>query len=114
MALQLGIDGAYFRLGTQPAKVFLGDAVVQTVPGKPVIITAAQGDDVNFTPPSGGGSPILGYNVYVNGTLSAALEQESEPGFLNPQATFPGDDLEIAAVNSVGEGPRSDPFELTV
>ena len=111
MALQLGIDGAYFRLGTQPAKVFLGDAVVQTVPGKPTIVSAvSQGmgnGEVAFTPPADGGSPITGYNVYANGSLvnAGVAEVDGELFELNFED---GDSVEIAAVNAVGEGPRSD------
>jgi len=111
MALQLGSDGAYFRLGTQPAKVFLGDAVVQTVPGKPTIISAdsqGMGDgEVGFTAPADGGSPILGYNVYSNGSLvNAGVSNDN--GTLFSLNTELGDSVEIAAVNAVGEGPRSD------
>jgi hypothetical protein len=111
MALQLGIDGAYFRLGSQPAKVFLGDAVVQTVPGKPAIISATSiglgGGEVLFTAPADGGSPILGYNVYANGSLVNAGVAAADEDLLSLNFEA-GDSVEIAAVNAVGEGPRSD------
>jgi hypothetical protein len=87
--------------------------VAATVPGKPVITSASEGNDVVFTPPPDGGFPILGYAVYVNGALESALEQEVAPGLLQPTAAAPGDLLEIAAVNALGKGPRSDPFEVT-
>jgi len=91
----------------------VASGMIPTLPGKPVITRAVEGDDLEFTPPSDGGSSILGYNVYLNGALESALEQESAPGLLNPTAAGPDDLLEIAAVNAVGEGPRSDPFEVT-
>jgi hypothetical protein len=114
MAAKLGSDGAYFRLGTQPAKVFLGDAVVQTVPGAPVVEDAAEGGDISFAPPADGGSPILGYNIYLNGLLEESNQPMVNEGELDtPLAGGIGDDIEIAAVNAIGEGPKSNTVQIT-
>ena len=96
--------------------VFLGGIQVfptgtaAEVPGKPTIIAAlSQGagfGEISFTPPADGGSPITGYNVYSNGSLvNAGVPDGVQLLSLDFEE---GDFVEIAAVNAVGEGPRSD------
>jgi hypothetical protein len=122
MALQLGIDGAYFRLGTQPAKVFLDDAAVQTVPGAPEMIECCA--DINslvvFYPPPDGGSPILGYEVWVDNTslddfvssqvfvTQPVYDPNSPAGSLTITVEgedFSGLDVSVRARNAIGYGP---------
>jgi len=88
--------------------------VSATVPGKPTIISAVSqgmGDgEVAFTPPADGGLPITGYNVYADGILV----DEGVPdngGELTGLNFVIGDDVQIAAVNAIGQGPLSDPVE---
>jgi hypothetical protein len=108
MPAKIGTDDILFRVGSgTPSKVFRGTASIQNVPGKPVVTYAQTGEDVQFTPPADGGSPILYYEVYLNGTLEVPDAQPVATGVLEPYGDE-GDDLEIAAVNAVGEGPKSD------
>jgi len=109
MAAKIGTGNVLFRVGSgSPSKVFLGSTAVQNVPGKPAVTFAPQGDDVQFTPPADGGSPILYYAVYLNGSLEVSDAQPVAPGALAPYGDE-GDELEIAAVNALGEGPKSEP-----
>lgn len=120
MPLQLGTSSALFRVGSgSPSKVFLGTVSIQNVPGAPVI-TGAQsqgmgGGEIFFTPPADGGTPILGYNVYVNESSVAANTNvangvASELVGLDFES---GDTVRIAAVNAIGEGPKSASFTST-
>ena len=108
MPAKIGTGDILFRVGSgTPSKVFLGTASIQNVPGKPVVTSTQQGNDVGFTVPADGGSPILYYVVYLNGYLEETDVQPNAPGTLDPYGVE-GDDLEIAAVNAIGEGPKSD------
>jgi hypothetical protein len=115
MGAKIGTGNVLFRVGSgSPAKVFLGTAAVQTVPGAPVITAASDGSNIEFTPPADGGSPILGYNIYVDGVLEVSNEPMVIEGILDtPLAAAPGADVEIAAVNAIGEGPRSAPVTIS-
>jgi hypothetical protein len=110
-AAGLPVQGVFFG----PVQVFpTGSAV--TVPGKPTITSAVSAGvmtgEVSFTAPDDGGSPITGYNVYANGSL--VDEGETAVGGQLTGLNFePGDSIEIAAINAVGEGPKSDPVEAT-
>jgi hypothetical protein len=116
MALQLGSSAALFRVGSgPPSKVFLGTVSIQNVPGAPVITEASDGSDIEFTPPADGGSPILGYNIYVNDVREIYSPDVPQVPFAAgrlDEAGAEGDDLQIAAVNAIGEGPRSAVFVI--
>ena len=115
MAAKIGTGAILFRVGSgSPSKVFLGTAAVQTVPGKPTINDATEGDLIVFVTPADGGSPILGYNIYNNGSLLVSNATEVNPGEIaTPLSVGAGDEIEIAAVNAIGEGPKSDPETAT-
>ena len=115
MAAKIGTGDILFRVGSgSPSKVFLGSTAVQTVPGAPTIISAASqgpgGGEVQLTAPANGGSPITGYNVYVVGTTDPVNEGVVPvDGFIVSLDFDFGAEVQIAAVNAIGEGPKSDP-----
>ena len=120
MAVKLGIDGAYFRLGTQPAKVRLGAVSVQDVPGAMTLVSAVDGGpgqriqlDVN-APADNGGSPLLAYHAYVDDVLemTRSLVGIVPAGFF-VEGDFRGLPVQVSAVNAVGEGPKSAPVTVT-
>jgi len=120
MALKLGIDGAYFRLGTQPAKVRLGSVAVQDVPGAPTLVSAVDvgpGESMALDitePADNGGSPLLAYRVYVEDELAATLPLVGfRPATFSVDGDFEGLPVKVAAVNAVGEGPKSAPVNVT-
>jgi len=129
MAAKIGTGNALFRVGSDsPSKVFLGSTAVQTVPGAPTISNFGQelfiqGGElaVYVNSPSGnGGSPILGYYVYVDGVrLPTQLFDLQGPGDLleSVQVTITetvsgagqlaGAEVTVSAYNAIGEGPQS-------
>jgi hypothetical protein len=112
MAAKIGTGDILFRVGSgSPSKAFLGSTAVQTVPGKPTINDATVDELIVFVTPADGGSPILGYNIYNNGSLLVSnATTEGDPGEIAmPPSVEAGDEIEIAAVNAIGEGPKSDP-----
>jgi len=120
MAIYLGSQAVTLYLGAvevaSPGGAFLDGLQVfpagPTVPGAPTITFVDVGSDIEFiAPENDGGSAILSYNIYVN-TLFAENQQPFAPGFLNMAvlAASPGDEVEIAAVNAIGEGPKSNVF----
>jgi hypothetical protein len=114
MAAKIGPGDILFRVGSgSPSKVFLGSAAVQDVPGKPVVTEVTEGGDIAFVAPVDGGSPILGYNIYLNGSLAVSNAEVFVEGNLDtPAGAEVGDNIEIAAVNAIGEGPKSDPVAV--
>jgi len=99
--------------------VFLGGIQVfpagaaATVPDAPVLQDATEGGDIIFIAPSDGGSAILGYAIYVNGVREADIFVEVSPGLLHlPAGAEVDDDIEIAAINAVGEGPKSNAVKV--
>lgn len=77
------------------------------VPGAPVVVSAFESMPVEWLPPvSDGGSPIIAYRLYVNGSL---VEIIAAPSASSADAFSPGDLVEVSAVNQVGEGPKSLP-----
>ena len=121
MTLKLGTTDATLRLGdaAYPTKAYLGDTLVAaTVPGAPTIISVASqgpgGGEVQLTAPANGGSPITGYNVYVVGTTDPVNEGVVPvDGFIVSLDFDFGAEVQIAAVNAIGEGPKSDPELVT-
>lgn len=81
------------------------------VPGAPVVVSVAESFPVEWTPPmSDGGSPIVAYRVFVNGSL---VEVVAAPATSSVDAFSAGDTVEVSAVNQVGEGPKSLPVIVT-
>jgi hypothetical protein len=108
---RIGSVAAAPFVGGAFVSLYLGATRVPTVPGKPVISSAVDSLDIDFTPPPNGGSEILGYNVYIGGSEFEG-ETETSPGvILNPGGS-PGDPVRIAAVNAIGEGPKSNTVVL--
>lgn len=79
-----------------------------TVPGSPTITSVADTNPVVWDPPAtDGGSPLLGYRVYVNGSL---FEDYGMPELtVSVDSVVTGQVVEVSAYNAVGEGPRSAP-----
>ncbi|HVM45020.1 MAG TPA: S8 family serine peptidase [Candidatus Thermoplasmatota archaeon] len=85
-----------------------------TAPAAPALSGSA-GDasaSLAWTTPADGGSAITGYRVYRDGALHATLgvtNAYAESGLANGQTYV----YEVAAVNAVGEGARSNALSLT-
>jgi hypothetical protein len=108
MAAKIGTGDILFRVGSgSPSKVFLGSTAVQNVPGAPTILSAGfdEQTDVGFTPPNDGGSAITAYKFYFDGVeLTPDSTTENSASF---SANLAGQDAQVAAVNAIGEGPKS-------
>jgi hypothetical protein len=116
MTLKLGTTDATVRLGSAtPAAVYLGSEQVwtaATVPGAPTILVAGYDEEttVGFTPPSDGGSPITAYKFYFDGVeLTPDSTTETSASFA---ANLAGQEVEVSAVNAIGEGAKSDPVTV--
>lgn len=91
-----------------------------TVPGRPTVTFASDTNndgrvEAAWTTPATGGSPLTGFRVYLDGALLGAVAVLPASGW-SASATFeadPGNIVQIAAVNAVGEGPKSAPFGVT-
>jgi hypothetical protein len=123
MAAKLGSDDVSFRLGSgEVAAVYLGSEQVWSavsVPGKPTIIEAYPDNGLTvviITPPADGGSAITGYVAYIDG-LSMDFTSVVDPVDGNVTIFLTGEyefqEAEVAAVNAIGEGPKSDPATVT-
>jgi hypothetical protein len=114
MAAKIGTSNVLFRVGSgSPSKVFLGTAAVQTVPGAPTLEDAIEGGNILFTPSLDGGSPILGYAIYVDGVREPGIATEIASGEIAlPAGADQGDEIEIAAVNAIGEGDKSNALNV--
>jgi len=117
MAVKLGTSSVTLKLGTQSVTGYLGSAIVTaTVPGAPTITSATQEGIIAVVvfsaPESDGGSAITEYRVYVDGILSAP---DSTPNEFTAEfdAELAGAEIEVSAVNAVGEGPKSAPVTVT-
>jgi len=108
---RIGSETAAPFRGDQFVALYLGEERVPTVPGKPVVSSAVEFEDIDFMPPPDGGSEILGYNVYI-GVLELEGETETSPGVIAVPGGSPGDPVRIAAVNALGEGPKSNTVVL--
>jgi hypothetical protein len=119
MAVKLGTSSVTLKLGTQSVTGYLGSAIVTaSVPGAPTILltyTEIPFDaGVVFQIPGDGGSPITSYTFYINGVEAEPIVGPFEGGPGELIAVFDyelgaGQDIEVAAVNAVGEGPKSAP-----
>jgi hypothetical protein len=102
--------------GDQFVSLYLGAERVPTVPGAPTITSAfftGSSSFVAFTPPANdGGESITDYLVYVAGQLTAPDNIENNEAAFNNQ-DLSGLAVQVAAVNAVGEGPKSAPVTVT-
>ena len=78
-------------------------------PGAPTITSAVESFSVEWTTPSTGGSPLTGYRLYVNGSLS----EFNDWATASVDSYSAGSVLQVSAVNAVGEGPKSPPVIAT-
>lgn len=89
--------------------------VAATVPGKPVVSVAQDDDgDLEVTlaaAPDDGGFAITAYRLYVEGVFDQEVAAASPVAF-PAYAGSVGDEVTVSAVNALGEGPQSDPFEV--
>ena len=118
MAVKLGSSAVTLKLGTQSVTGYLGDTLVTaTVPGAPTITSATYSSEEGLTniifsaPESDGGSAITSYVFYVD---DVAEEPDGVSGTLvQYYSDKTGAVIEVAAVNAVGEGPKSAPVTVT-
>jgi hypothetical protein len=100
----------------------LEQEVFATVPGAPTITSSVY--DGGFgritttwsAPASNGGSAITAYRVYYNGATVASVQASgtATSAFFEPDPEpSGGETVRVAAVNAVGEGPKSAPFTVT-
>lgn len=89
--------------------------VSATVPAKPVISLAEDDSgDLEMTlaaAPDDGGFAITAYRLYVEGVFDQEVAAASPIAFPS-YAGAVGDEVTVSAVNELGEGPQSDPFEV--
>lgn len=120
MAAKLGTTDVSFRLGSAtPAAVYLGSVEVWsavTVPGAPTIVSAVNaggGIVVTFTAPaSDGGAAITSYAIYEDGVLKTTSESTESPiTYAGP--SYAGEEIQIAAINAIGEGAKSNAVVAT-
>ena len=77
------------------------------VPGAPRNVVAIETFQITWHPPlSDGGSPVLEYRVYIDGTLAETI---AAPDTVSVDSVSAGSVVQVSAVNAVGEGPKSDP-----
>lgn len=105
MPIKLGATNVTLKLGSQSVTARLGSTLVSgaTVPAAPTITLAASGLPIEWTTPSDGGSALLQYKVYLWGELD---EVDTWKTFSN-NTYGDGAEVEVSAINAVGEGPRS-------
>jgi hypothetical protein len=111
--MRIGSVAAAPFAGDQFAALYLGATRVPTVPGKPVITSAAystaSGNSVIVfeTPVPDGGDTVTSIRSYIDGNLTQPIVA------VGNLRTFSGDlrgsQVRISAVNALGEGPLSAP-----
>jgi hypothetical protein len=81
------------------------------VPGAPRNVVAIETFQITWHPPlSDGGSPVLEYRVYIDGTLAETI---AAPETVSVDSVGAGSVVRVSAVNAVGEGPKSAPVVAT-
>lgn len=103
-------------VGDQFAALYLGATRVPTVPGKPDVdgyfAELTGGSTFVDTPadPDDGGSAITGRAWYIDGVLTTPATD------VGSYVVFTGDltgaEIRVAAVNAIGTGPRSEPYQF--
>lgn len=116
MALSLGSLPMAAFVGDQFAAIYIGGTRVPTVPGRPEIaglVAEVVGDTTYIDTPDGpddGGSEITGLAWYIDGALTTPATD------FGSYVTFAGDKsaqaVQVAAVNAIGAGVRSAPYQF--
>jgi len=121
MAAKLGSTTASLYLGSTPVAAYLGAEQVYsaaTVPGAPTNVTGFfefGNTEVSFdAPEDDGGSPITGYKFYFDGVERTPSFSPDPNNRVFSNQDYAGQDVEVSAVNAIGEGPKSEPAEITV
>ena len=86
---------------------------VPTVPSAPVITVAVDAEDIRWTTPSDGGSPLTSYRLYSNGNLVEPDDIADPWTQISADLYAVGSVMRVSAVNAVGEGPLSDPVTVS-
>jgi len=115
---RIGSVAAAPFVGDEFASLYLGATRVPTVPGKPVIASASQdggSTTVNLLPPTNnGGTGVSSYIFYIE-DLPVTPNVIFDGGVFI-EATFAGDGegdfVQVAAVNAIGEGPKSTTVQI--
>jgi hypothetical protein len=109
---RIGSVAAAPFVGGEFVSLYVGATRVPTVPGKPTISSAEYDGEtiVAFAAPSDGGSTITGYKYYFDGVETTP----STTGNLvaNFAGDFTGQNAQVAAVNAIGDGPKSAPVTV--
>ncbi|MFC9505356.1 fibronectin type III domain-containing protein [Streptomyces sp. NPDC057002] len=100
--------------GTGPASTALtGTVPTPAAPGAPtgVGVTGATptGFTVNWTAPAGANPPVTSYKVYDGATVKATITAPTTTANLTGYTASTAYSIQVAAVNSVGEGTKSTP-----
>ena len=83
--------------------------IPQAVPGAPTITLAQIFESVQWTTPSNGNSPLTGYRLYAGGLPI----EDGAWTTISSNVFVEGEVVQVAAVNAVGEGPKSAPVTVT-
>jgi hypothetical protein len=120
--VEIYFNGAAAGLPVQG--VFLGGIQVfpagtaATVPGAPTNVRGFfefGNTEVSFdAPEDDGGSPITGYKFYFDGVERTPSSSPDPNTSVFSDQDYAGQDVEVSAVNAIGEGPKSEPAEITV
>ncbi len=73
-------------------------------PDTPRILTANQTNGLTWTKPASNGARITAYNIYAGGSF---LDMTDGNTTTAPELPNAGTAFQVAAVNAVGEGPKS-------
>jgi len=117
MAIKLGSTAVTLKLGTQSVVGYIGSQIVTaSVPSAPTITSAVEGGGgmtVNFVAPaSDGGSAITSYAIYENQVLKTTSSNTESP-LIYGSPSYANEEVQIAAINGAGEGPKSNSVVAT-
>lgn len=87
--------------------------VSASVPGKPTIAFASSSQQILWTTPATGGSPLTSYKLYRNDEL-VEPDDPNNPWAIDSSELYPaGSVMRVRAVNAIGDGPLSDPVTVS-
>jgi hypothetical protein len=116
---RIGSVAAALFVGDQFASLYLGEDRVQTVPGKPVVISSAftgLTSNVIHAPVSDtGGTSVTGYKYFFNGAgvLPTSTQTSGDNLIAGFTQNLGGQVVRMLASNAVGDGPLSAPVTVT-